>query len=203
MLNTRRKEHLLRRLRRGAKAAARKACQPVPVPGTCFALFRMCRVSERAKNLPFSVERMQPRPTSVAVGHAANPSSPDGQIWTNLAASVPPTIPSLGIAMKVNHHFRKPGNFCAGAVEDITCASSPPGRDDLQGQQQINEINRSGLLLATESFEKRSLVTHTGSIKREPPVEGFLHRRLCPANLLTTAVSKYRNCWAHPAQWRS
>jgi hypothetical protein len=52
-----------------------------------------------------------------------------------------------------------------------------PGR--LEIQRHINETNRSGVRLATRGLAKRSLMNRAESIKKEPPMEHFLHRRLC------------------------
>jgi hypothetical protein len=50
----------------------------------------------------------------------------------------------------------------------------PDQHGRLESQRQINEINRSGVRLATEGPGKRSVANRAESIKKEPPVECFL-----------------------------
>jgi len=50
----------------------------------------------------------------------------------------------------------------------------PDRHGRLEIQWHINEINRSGVRLATRGFEQRSVTNRAESIKKEPPVECFL-----------------------------
>jgi len=75
--------------------------------------------------------------------------------------------------------LRKPDNLLPWRSGSHHAHQLPARHARLESQWQINEINRSRVRLATRGFEKRSVVNHAGSIKKEPPVERFLHRRPC------------------------
>src|ERR1035437_2881513 len=46
-------------------------------------------------------------------------------------------------------------------------------------QRKSSRVQTSRPGLATQGFEKRSVANCAESIKKEPPMERFLHRRLC------------------------
>jgi hypothetical protein len=78
-----------------------------------------------------------------------------------------------------NRHPGKPGNLLPWRSGSHHAYQLPDRQGRLEIQWHINEINRSGVRLATRGLEKRSVANRAESIKKEPPMERFLHRRLC------------------------